>query len=279
MLDAGKLVSGCHEEDSRCTVKVPKNAPSSAYYVINVGITSDQGTGYSSDYYAVVGRGQAVITGKMLNKERQPVPGADIALFGSGHHAENYVAASGPDGVYTADVKAGRYRVWPSGRSLSHRTPPKFEPEHRDASAHAGSMAHANFTVDIGLVVKLTLSATTVPADGFQIVQGTVKVTELGRPQPGVTVALRPQASEAASAAVSRGAREARSMSRRTRMAVISSHSTSARCRARSRSPRGPATRTAPSSLTTRRTPATIRRWASRRSVRSRSTSSFPSTT
>jgi hypothetical protein len=61
------------------------------------------------------------------------------------------VAASGPDGVYTADVKAGRYRVWPSGRSLSHRTPPKFEPEHRDVSAHAGSMAHANFTVDIGL--------------------------------------------------------------------------------------------------------------------------------
>jgi hypothetical protein len=147
-----------------------------------------------------------VITGKMLNKERQPVPGADVALFGSGHHAENYVATSGPDGVCAADVKAGRYRVWPSGRSLSHRTPPKFEPEHRDVSAHAGSMAHANFTVDIGLVVKLTLSATSVPADGFQIVQGTVRVTELGRPQPGVTVALWPQASEPASVAVSRGA-------------------------------------------------------------------------
>ena len=57
------------------------------------------------------------------------------------------------------------------------------------------------------MVVKLTLSATSVPADGFQIVQGTVKVTELGRPQPGVTVALWPQASESANVAVTRGAR------------------------------------------------------------------------
>jgi hypothetical protein len=207
MLDAGKRVSGCRERDATCTVKVPKRAPSSAHDVINVGITSDQGTGWSSDYYAIVGHDQAVITGKILNKERQPVGGADVAMFGSGRRAENYVAESGPDGVYAADVRAGRYRVWPSGRSLSHRTPPKFDPEHSDVSAHAGTVAHADFTVDIGLVVKLTLSATSVPADGFQIVQGTVKVTELGRPQPGVTVALWPQATESANAAVTRGSR------------------------------------------------------------------------
>jgi hypothetical protein len=207
MLDAGKRVSGCHARDATCTVKVPRRSPSTAYYVINVGITSDQGTGYSSDYYAVVGRDQAVITGKILNKERQPVQGADVALFGGGRRAENYVAQSGPDGIYAADVKAGRYRVWPSGRSLSHRTPPKFDPEHSDLSAHAGTVKHADFTVDIGLVVKLTLSAASAPADGFQIVQGTVKVTELGRPQPGVTVALWPQATEPAGTAVTRGAR------------------------------------------------------------------------
>jgi hypothetical protein len=207
MKDVGKRVSGCHEKDYTCTVKIRKNAPSSAYHVINVGITSDQGTGWSSDYYAVVGKDEAVITGKIVNKQRQPVAGADVAMFGGSHRTGNYVAQSGPDGVYAADVKAGRFRVWPSGRSLSHRRPPKFEPEHRDVTAHAGSMKRANFTVDIGLVVKLTMSASTVPADGFEVVQGTIKVTELGQPQPGVIVALWPKASETASAAVSSGAR------------------------------------------------------------------------
>jgi hypothetical protein len=119
MLDAGKRVSGCRERDATCTVKVPRRAPSSAYYVINVGITSDQGTGWSSDYYAVVGHDQAVITGKILNKERQPVQGADIAMFGGSRPAENYVAESGPDGVYAADVRAGRYRVWATSPSIS----------------------------------------------------------------------------------------------------------------------------------------------------------------
>jgi hypothetical protein len=204
MLPLGKRVSGCRDSEVTCTVRIPKSAPSSAYYVINVGITSDQGEGWSSDYYAVVGRDQAVITGKILNKERQPVPGADIDMFGGSH---NYVAQSGPDGEYAADVVAGRYRVWPSGRSLSHRTPPKFEPEHSDVSPHPGATTHANFTVDIGLVVKLTLSSTSVVADGFQIVQGTIKVTELGQPQPGVTVALWPQANESANTAVTSGAR------------------------------------------------------------------------
>ena len=139
MTDVGKRVSGCHEKDYTCTVKIRKNAPSSAYYVINVGITSDQGTGWSSDYYAVVGKHEAVITGKILNKQRRPVAGADVAMFGGSHQTGNYVAQSGPDGIFAADVKAGRYRVWPSGRSLSHRTPPKFEPEHSDVKAHVGS--------------------------------------------------------------------------------------------------------------------------------------------
>jgi hypothetical protein len=204
MTDLGKVVHGCRDDNVTCTIRIRKNAPSSAYYVVNVGITSDQGTGYSSDYYAVVGRDQAVISGKVLNKEQQPVPGVDVAMYGGSH---NYQALTGPDGTYVADVKPGHYRVWPSGRSLSSKHPPRFEPEHRDVHARPDHTAHANFKVDIGLVVKLTLTPSSVPADGFGIVQGTITVTELGQPQPGVTVALWPKAAESANAAVTSGAR------------------------------------------------------------------------
>jgi hypothetical protein len=187
-----------HDQDSQ-------ERPSSAYYVVNVGITSDQGTGYSSDYYAVLGRDQAVIAGKVLNKEDQPVPGVDVAMFGG--HVGNYQAVTGPDGTYIADVKRGHYRVWPSGRSLSTKHPPTFEPEHRDVHAHPDHTAHANFKVEIGLVVKLALTPSSVPADGFGIVQGTITVTELGQPVPGATIAVWPQASESANQAVTSGAR------------------------------------------------------------------------
>jgi hypothetical protein len=205
MTDLGKVVHGCGDNDVTCTIKIRKSAPSSAYYVVNIGITSDQGTGWSSDYYAVLGRDQAVVAGKVHNKELQPVPGVDVAIFGGS--IGNYEAVTGPDGTYVADVKRGSYRVWPSGRSLSSRHPPRFEPEHRDVSARPFHSAHANFKVDIGLVVKLTLSPSSVPADGFGIVQGTIKVTELGQPRPGVTVALWPKATESPTAAVTTGTR------------------------------------------------------------------------
>ncbi len=205
MTDLGKVVHGCSDNGVTCTIRIRKNAPSSAYYVVNVGITSDQGTGYSSDYYAVVGRDQAVISGKVHNKEQQPVANVDVAMFGGG--VGNYEAITGPDGSYIADVKRGRYRVLPLGRSLSNHRPPKFEPTHHDVSARPSRPAHADFKVDIGLVVKLTLSSSSVPADGFGIVQGTIKVTLLGQPQPGVTVALWPKAAESSNLAVTTGAR------------------------------------------------------------------------
>ncbi len=207
MVPLGKIKHGCGTNDVTCTIKIPKNAPSSAYYVVNVGITSDQGEGWSSDYYAVVGRDQAVIDGRVLNKERQPVGGVEVAMYGGGHGTGNYEVVTAPDGYYQADVKRGTYRVWPSGKSLSRRLAPKFEPERTDVDAQPDHPGKADFTVDIGLVVKLTLSTASVPADGFQIVEGTITTTLLGRPDPNVSLALWPQPSETADAAVSTGTR------------------------------------------------------------------------
>ena len=129
MVPVGERISGCKTNDVTCAVRVAKDAPSGAYGVINVGITSDQGEGWSSDYYAVVGRDQAVVTGKILNKEHQPVPGAEIALYGGSvvDGAENYVAQSGPTAstpptsrpaATAAGRRASRSRTAPRRRSI-----------------------------------------------------------------------------------------------------------------------------------------------------------------
>jgi hypothetical protein len=60
MLAVGKRVSGCTNAYATCTVKVPRNAGSNVYQALNIRITSGQGAGYSSDYYAIVGRDQAL---------------------------------------------------------------------------------------------------------------------------------------------------------------------------------------------------------------------------
>jgi hypothetical protein len=203
---AGGKVSGCKTVDVTCTVRIPKKAPSSSYHVINITITNVQGAGYSSDYYAVIGKGAAFIEGKVLNKERQPVPGADLHINGV-RGGNNYSTVTGPDGTYGAEVRPGHYRVNPVGRSLSSRFPPKFKPEHLDRIARKDHKATADFTVDVGLVVRLELTATSVPADGFQIVQGKITTTEYGQPKPNVTVALWPKASENPGSAVTSGAR------------------------------------------------------------------------
>jgi hypothetical protein len=201
----GRRVSGCRPQDASCTIRIARNAQSDAYYVVNIGITSDQGVGWSSDYYAVVGQGSALIRGTVTNRDQDPVGGVAVAMFGG--QVGNYTATSGPDGSYAADVNAGGYRVVPSGRSLSTGHPPGFTPQHTDVSASAGRGTRADFTAGIGLVVKLTLSPAGVPADGLHIVQGRIAVTELGRPKPGVTVALWPKAMGPAAAAVTSGAR------------------------------------------------------------------------
>jgi hypothetical protein len=54
LLAIGKKVSGCALQNASCLVRVPKTAKLSKYTIVSLGITSDQGTGYSKDYFAIV---------------------------------------------------------------------------------------------------------------------------------------------------------------------------------------------------------------------------------
>jgi len=54
LLSIGKKVSGCTMKSVACTVRVPTTAKPSKYTIVALGITSDQGTGYSKDFFAIV---------------------------------------------------------------------------------------------------------------------------------------------------------------------------------------------------------------------------------
>ena len=51
----GKKVSGCTPEASSCTVRIAENSAKANYTIVQVGISSDQGTGVARDYYAISG--------------------------------------------------------------------------------------------------------------------------------------------------------------------------------------------------------------------------------
>ncbi|MDO8733229.1 MAG: hypothetical protein Q7L55_11790 [Actinomycetota bacterium] len=51
----GSRIAGCTSADATCTVRIPAKAKSSPYRIVTVGISSDQGTGISKDYFGIVG--------------------------------------------------------------------------------------------------------------------------------------------------------------------------------------------------------------------------------
>ncbi len=69
LVAVGKKVSGCAEADDSCTVRISEEAKATPYTILTVGITSNQGTGISKDYYRIVG-----------GKAKRPIPDWDFPL-------------------------------------------------------------------------------------------------------------------------------------------------------------------------------------------------------
>jgi len=149
------------------------------------------------------GKPGATVSGYVLDKDEQAVQGATVSAAGEGGGSSAVDATSG---FYAINVKAGQYAVTASG-GPSGVEPPRFDPASLDLSVEAGAVAHANFTLNGGLKVTLTLSGTSVSADGLTVVKGEVVTTEFGKPDGNVTVSLRPQPSETSATAVTSGAR------------------------------------------------------------------------
>ena len=150
------------------------------------------------------GKPGAVISGYVFDKDQLGVQSATVSASGAGGSASSPVDAT--SGFYSINVKAGQYTVAPAG-GPSGIKPPRFAPASLGISVQAGAAAHANFTLNGGLQVTLTLSQTSVKADGLTVVKGQIVTTEYGRPDAGVTVSLRPKPSETGDAAVTSGVR------------------------------------------------------------------------
>ena len=196
--------SSCGRISTSCTLLIPKTSRTQKYFPVNGYFSWDGGgcnCGRAS--VAIVGSDEALVSGRVVNKDGDPIPAVQVAVNGP----SNYLAATGSDGSYALVVKSGRYRIGPLGRSVSPKRPPGIEPGSRDVTVKYGRAVTADFMVDAGLIVQLKLDRRQVPADGFQIVQGTVTVTEFGRPRAGAAVTLWPSPEENPDRAVRRGVR------------------------------------------------------------------------
>jgi hypothetical protein len=197
----GTIVRGCGRDDATCVFKA-EGSTNGSYVALCVDGSSTFGPWDSCDYYGVVGAGVGVIDGYVKDKDGDAVGG--VAVRAGGAHGTS--ATTGPDGYYAMQLDAGDYRVVPSGGPQG-KTRPTYDPETSDAHVVAGSTTGASFRLDAGLEVKLHFDQDSVPADGMQVVNGTITTSELGKPVGNVAVMLTVMPGEAVDATVKSGPR------------------------------------------------------------------------
>jgi hypothetical protein len=145
-----------------------------------------------------------VIDGYVTDKDAGPVAGVTLDAYGT-HSAS---AVTGSDGYYAMQVEKGHYRVLPSGGPQGKSTP-AYDPRISDVNVADGATTGANFKLQAGIELKLHFDKTSAPADGFQVVNGTVTTTEFGKPLGNIAVQLSVMPTETAAEALTKGPRAA----------------------------------------------------------------------
>ena len=169
-----------------------------------------QFTGTVNVYFA--DPGFATIHGTVLDKDGQPVAGVEVRADGINGTLGTAIGSTDARGSYSLTVKAGSYQLTPSKSVTPPNAPTTkraltFAPVNLARTVKSGDIGHADFTLQAGLKVTLTLSSPTVPNNGLTVVTATVATTESGLPLGDVTVSLRPNNSLSPTAAATTGAR------------------------------------------------------------------------
>jgi hypothetical protein len=192
----GTVLQGCKEIVPKgtptvtCTVKA--GAATTTWVVAEASFQNPTGTpAYSQDYYAVVGKDDAVIDGTIKDKDGGPVAGVTVHAYGIANGNSGVSTVTGPNGAYVMNVDPGSYHVVPTGGPQG-KSKASFKPTHDTVTVKAGQTVTSNFLLDAGLELQLNFAKTAVAADGFQVVTGTIKTTEFGKPKAGVNVQLTP---------------------------------------------------------------------------------------
>jgi Carboxypeptidase regulatory-like domain len=187
---------GCGHDQTFC--RFPAGSTGGVFTNICINGANIQGAWQSCDYYAVPSKGVGVIEGTVTDKDGGPVAGVDVKAYG---HGTNVSATTGADGYYAMEVRAGSYRIVPSGGSPGKS--PGFKPTYNATTISAGTSGTADFELQAGILLSLKFNQASVPADGLHVVTGTITTTEFGKPAPNVGVQLTAMPGKSYSVAVS----------------------------------------------------------------------------
>ena len=178
---AGPGGHGCTKDSNRC--EFTAGAATTGYGEVCILGDSALGPWDSCDYFGVLGKKGGAIEGYVTDKDGGPVAGATITAYG--HPGAS--TTSGADGYYEMQVQAGSYSVVPSGGSVKGA---RYLPASNSTTVTNGSIGTANFKLQTGIELQLKFAKAAVPADGLQVVDGTITTTEGGKPAPNVPVRL-----------------------------------------------------------------------------------------
>ncbi len=100
----------------------------------------------------------------------------------------------------------GSYQVAPSGGPQG-KASPSYSPKVARANVVAKATSHLDFTLETSIELKLHFTKTSVVANGYEVVSGTISTTQFGKPLPNVNVQLEVKPNLSATQAVTTGAR------------------------------------------------------------------------
>jgi hypothetical protein len=183
-------VRGCKPNSTVCVFKATAST-GDQWAQICISGGSTQGAWESCDYYGVPDAGEGIIQGYVKDKDGGPVTGTNVTAYGKGYGRRGAGAATGPDGFYAIQVKAGHYDVLPSGGPQG-----KSKVDYSPSAAHVEvadkDKQSADFELKAGIELSLQFAHSSVAADGLQVLKGTITTTEFGKPLPNVQVQLEP---------------------------------------------------------------------------------------
>lgn len=148
-----------------------------------------------NDFYIVLGK-EMVIEGNVTREETENnvtggkpgIPDVTVKI----HGPENRTVRTNANGYFTATVKeSGTYRVTP-------KLPGKYggkkgiKPDSRVVKVSTKKAARADFTVEDDLEVTLDFDRDKVPANGYEVVNATIKATRFGQPVPNLYLSVIP---------------------------------------------------------------------------------------